>query len=149
MPDLLIEKLKSTDIPALLEIEKQEFSSPWDEEMFRQEVENRDVSRSYVVVEGKRLVGYFVSWFFGERVHLLNIAVAAPHKRKGIGSRMLKFLIDMAEREQKRVVTLEVREGNTGAISFYQGFGFEIIGKKEGYYREDDEDAILMALWLE
>ena len=148
MLDLLIEELKSADIPALLEIEKQEFSSPWDEEMFRQEVEHRDISRSYVVVAEGRLVGYFVAWFFGERVHLLNIAVSSPNKRRGIGSRMLEFLIEMARREQKKVVTLEVREGNTGAISFYQRFDFEIIGKKEGYYHDDGEDAVLMALWL-
>ena len=148
-PDITIEKLTGADIPALVEIEKQEFSTPWDEDMFRQEVDNPSISRSYVAVADGVVVGYFVAWFFGDRVHLLNIAVSSPYKRRGIGSALLRFLIKAAVEDGKKVITLEVREGNKGAIAFYVAFDFEIIGKKEGYYVENNEDAILMALWLD
>lgn len=149
MPDIAITKMTDAEIPALVEIERQEFSVPWDENMFRQEVDNPGISRSYVAVADGRVVGYFVAWFFGERVHLLNIAVSSTNKRRGIGSRLLRFLIDMAVLDKKKVITLEVRESNKGAIAFYKAFDFEVVGKKEGYYRENNEDAILMALWLD
>ncbi len=148
MSDIAIEVLRSEDIPALVEIEKEEFSSPWDEDMFRQEVENNDISRAFVAHADGKPAGYSVSWFIGERVHLLNIAVSTAFKRKGIGSLLLEYLIDLSLREGKEVITLEVRESNEGAIAFYRGFGFEIVGVKEGYYRDDQEDAMLMILWL-
>ena len=148
MSEIKIVELKDEDIPALVEIEKQEFSSPWDEKMFRQEIEDNDISRAFIAHTDGKPAGYFVSWFIGERVHLLNIAVSAPFKRKGIGSLMLKYLIDVAVRAGKKVITLEVRESNEGAISFYRAFGFEIVGVKEEYYQEDKEDALLMVLWL-
>lgn len=148
MPEITIETLTGEYMPALLEIEKQEFKTPWDEEMFRQEVENNDISKSFVAFVDGHLAGYYISWFIRERVHLLNIAVTAPYKRQGIGSFMLKHLIDLALGAGKAVVTLEVRESNEGAIAFYRRFGFEVIGVQPDYYKEDKEDALLMVLWL-
>jgi len=39
---------------------------------------------------------------------------------------------------------LEVRESNTRAKAFYRGLGFEEAGRREGYYRQPEEAAVVM-----
>jgi ribosomal-protein-alanine N-acetyltransferase len=145
MDDLKFESMRYPHIPAVLEIEKDAFTTPWTAEMFRQEVEDNQLSRSYVVTAGGRLAGYFVAWFLQGEVHLLNIAVAARYQRRGIGRRMLLYLFELAAMEQKEMITLEVRESNQGAIGLYKSFGFAPVGIRREYYHDDKENALLMA----
>jgi ribosomal-protein-alanine N-acetyltransferase len=41
---------------------------------------------------------------------------------------------------------LEVRESNEAALEMYRKFGFVESGRREGYYKDNGEDAILMSL---
>jgi ribosomal-protein-alanine N-acetyltransferase len=41
---------------------------------------------------------------------------------------------------------LEVRENNAAAIMMYRKFGYVESGRREGYYKDNGEDAILMTL---
>jgi ribosomal-protein-alanine N-acetyltransferase len=47
-----------------------------------------------------------------------------------------------------RALELEVRAGSGGAIALYAGLGFVVAGRRAGYYREPEEDALLMRLDL-
>ena len=48
-----------------------------------------------------------------------------------------------------RTVHLEVRRSNQAAIALYRQLGFEQVGERRGYYRDNGEDALLMSLSLE
>lgn len=148
MDEVTIEPMSLTHIPAILEIEREVFPTPWTAEMFRQEVVDDRLSRAFVALIGGRLVGYFVAWFLRDEVHLLNIAVTVSHQKRGIGGQILHYLLDMAKRERREVITLEVRESNETAIKFYRSFGFSPIGVRPNYYHDVSEDAILMARYL-
>ena len=50
--------------------------------------------------------------------------------------------------EGARIYHLEVRAGNLAAQKMYLGFGYEIVGRRPRYYRENGEDALLMTLDL-
>jgi ribosomal-protein-alanine N-acetyltransferase len=145
MADITLESMRNVHIPAVLEIEHEAFASPWTAEMFRQESEESGFSRSFVALEDGIVVGYFVAWFLNQEVHLLNIAVASSHQRKGIGRYMMQYLLEMAKRELKLLITLEVRESNAVAIELYRSFGFARIGVRSQYYYDDEENALLMA----
>jgi [ribosomal protein S18]-alanine N-acetyltransferase len=41
---------------------------------------------------------------------------------------------------------LEVRENNHAAQEMYRKFGYENTGRRKRYYKDNDEDAILMTL---
>jgi ribosomal protein S18 acetylase RimI-like enzyme len=57
-------------------------------------------------------------------------------------------LIDEARRRDEPMVGLEVRADNQVAQRMYQGFGFEQVGIRKGYYQPSDTDAVLMVLNL-
>ncbi len=44
------------------------------------------------------------------------------------------------------MATLEVRASNEPAIIMYRKLGFQIVGRRDAYYRDNDEDALLMTL---
>lgn len=148
MDDIAIKPMRYAHIPAIMAIELEAFTTPWTAEMFRQEIADNRLSRSYVAVAGERLVGYLVAWFTQNEVHLLNIAVAASDQRRGTGKRMLQFLLDVAAGEHKEIITLEVRESNDVAIEMYRSFGFSPVGVRHQYYQDDKEDAVLMARYI-
>ena len=43
-------------------------------------------------------------------------------------------------------LTLEVRESNLPAIRLYEKLGFQVVGRRKNYYREEHEDALLMTV---
>jgi ribosomal-protein-alanine N-acetyltransferase len=77
-----------------------------------------------------------------------TIAVQRDRQGSGIGTRLLTALIDEARRRDEPMVGLEVRADNQVAQRMYQGFGFEQVGIRKGYYQPSDTDAVLMVLNL-
>lgn len=148
MNDLTIESMRHVHIDAIVEIEHEVFTHPWTAEMFRQEVADIQLSRSFVLLVEGRVTGYIVSWFLQDEVHLLNIAVTRARHRGGLGRKMLRHLIDTATRERKEVISLEVRESNESAIAMYSSMGFVPVGIRREYYQDDKESALLMVLSL-
>ncbi len=146
MEDIKILPLQVKDIPRILEIERQVFSSPWNEEVFLQELNQIRVSRSFIAVNNNIIAGYVIAWFVADEIHLINIAVDPGYRRKGIGSGLLSFIIKLAEVEGRKLITLEVRLSNTAAQGFYKSFSFHIMGIRKGYYSDNQEDALLMML---
>jgi len=145
MAELTIKSMGHGHLSSVTEIEEEVFKNPWTEEMFRQEVEDNQISRAYVALDGEQLIGYIVAWFLRDEIHLLNIAVVPSCQRRGIGRRLMHFLIDVARRERKEMITLEVRESNEVAIELYRSLGFTPIGIHREYYQDDKEHALLMA----
>jgi ribosomal-protein-alanine N-acetyltransferase len=146
-----LETMHPAHIPDILEIERTIFPTPWTHGMFEQELKagpspEGPGSYAMVAVEGGRVLGYTVAWFVDEGVHLMNIAVRKDVQRRGVGRRLLRHLIRAARAAGKIVIILEVRTSNTGAQAFYESFGFAKFGVRRGYYADNREDAILMAL---
>jgi len=65
----------------------------------------------------------------------------------GFGELMLLHLIDRAREADITAVTLEVRAGNMPAQGLYTKYGFTQVGLRKRYYRDNDEDALLMTLY--
>jgi ribosomal-protein-alanine N-acetyltransferase len=56
----------------------------------------------------------------------------------------MEGLIDLAKKNGITSMTLEVRESNLVAQNLYKKFGFKVLGRREGYYQDNNEDAIVM-----
>lgn len=72
-------------------------------------------------------------------IDLLNIIVKPEYQNQGIGSVLLKYIID---NKQEKKIMLEVRSKNINAIKLYQKYDFKIINIRKNYYKDDD--AIIM-----
>jgi [ribosomal protein S18]-alanine N-acetyltransferase len=143
-PDITLEPLVHSHLDDVLEIERELFPAPWTEAMFRQEVEEKWLSRSFVALLDGNIVGYVISWFLRGEVHVLNLAVTKAHQRQGIARRMLATVLDVAKDEACHLVTLEVRVSNDPAKFLYMSMGFAPVGIRRRYYHDNDEDALVM-----
>lgn len=146
-----LRRMRSSDLPAVLSIERQSFSHPWLESTFQGEIQNTGISHPIVLVAGpdRRVIGYVLYWLVGDEMQINNVAVHPEWRRRGVGERMLRAVMEDAKEAGARVAVLEVRASNAAARALYEtklGFGF--LAVREGYYTHPDEDAIVLALPL-
>ncbi len=106
-------------------------------------------SEGFIVAEINRtVVGYVVGFLSGEgKGRIFSFAVHPSYRNRGIGSALLKEIIDIFSRYGVSEIILEVRLGNIKARRFYEKHGFYRTGIAEKYYT-DGEDALLMRLKL-
>jgi ribosomal-protein-alanine N-acetyltransferase len=143
-PAFVLVPLEHQHISDVLKIEREAFPAPWTEAMFRQEVEEKWLSRSFVALLGEEIVGYVIAWFLRGEVHVLNLAVTKSHQRQGIARGMLRHVIGLASEEACHLITLEVRVSNDAAKLLYLSMGFAPVGIRRRYYHDNDEDALVM-----
>jgi [ribosomal protein S18]-alanine N-acetyltransferase len=144
MLEMTIEPLAEAHLRHVLSIERECFPAPWTEGMFRQEVEETWLSRSFVAIHDGEVAGYIIAWFLRGEVHVLNVAVTAKYQRQGIGRKLMSHVIELGEQSEHQLVTLEVRASNDPAKLLYVTMGFAPVGIRRRYYRDNDEDAIVM-----
>ena len=77
-----------------------------------------------------------------DRIEIDNIIVEETHRNKGIGTKLMAYLVSVAIQKRAQNITLEVRISNTPARNLYKKFGFNEIALRKYYY--GDEDGILM-----
>ena len=92
-----------------------------------------------------RVLGFLIGRQAGDEAEILNLAVAPGSRRRGEGSALLKAAFESFRACGVSRVFLEVRESNAAAIDFYSMHGFSKTGKREAYYRDPPESAIVMA----
>ena len=100
---------------------------------------------------GGALVGYFLLMSAVDEAHLLNVAVAAPRQRQGIGRYLLEKIAACARGLSMESILLEVRPSNLCALKVYEQYGFCEIGRRKNYYPAHNgrrEDAIVMRFTL-
>jgi ribosomal-protein-alanine acetyltransferase len=91
--------------------------------------------------------GVEVSALWGE-MDIINIAVAAAHRRRGVGQHLLRRIVGLCRRRGVSLLWLRVRASNRGAQRFYRQMGFQARGRFQGYYVDPDEPAVIMAMEL-
>lgn len=147
-PRYFIREMAFEDIAAVLEIDQVSFSNPWPERSYRYELAENQAAQLFVAkLDDGALVAYLGYWLIGDEVHISTFAVHPEFRRQGIGESLLKNALADAGKRGAQVATLEVRASNEAAIKLYEKLGFEVTGSREGYYRDNDEDAILMSFY--
>lgn len=149
MSGLLIAPLLSpSDLDAILAIEAASFTSPWTREMYLAELDNVGVSFCYTARDGAgNIVGFCSFWRVLDELHINNVAVAPAHRRQGIGTALLTFVLSEGAKLGAQRASLEVRRSNDVALQVYERLGFAVAGVRRAYYTNPVEDALV--LWRE
>jgi ribosomal-protein-alanine N-acetyltransferase len=143
-----VRAMRMSDLDTVLKIDRLSFPLPWSERTYRYEIKENPSSFMYVVEihEGRnlRIVGYVGFWFIVDEAHISTLAVHPDYRGHGIGELLLQTAIHYAEKLDSRIITLEVRISNQIAINLYRKFDFEVVGSRPRYYRDNNEEALLM-----
>lgn len=143
--NLVIRKMTLDDLPQVVAIDQKSFSLPWPERSFRFECEN-PVSRCWVAELDSQIAAMLVAWMIVDELHIATIATHPQFRRMGIGTQLLSHVLLTAKEEGALTSLLEVRENNDAAQEMYRNFGYEEAGRREHYYSDNGEDALLMNL---
>lgn len=152
-----IDTVELSDIPRLIQLAVECGLSPWSENDYRDELKRPDSVMLRVGNQSKECCGFLVgrivqgstesdSWTEAE---IYNIGVSSAAQGNGFGRRLLVSFLDQCRRRNADSVWLEVRANNLKAIGFYRTFGFEEVTRRPRFYRDPQDDAIVMALQLD
>jgi ribosomal protein S18 acetylase RimI-like enzyme len=76
-----------------------------------------------VALDGDRLAGYARLIDEGRRAHIRQVSVAPPYRGMGIGTRLVRMLVEEARRKGMRSVYLNARGP---ALPMYRRLGFSV-----------------------
>jgi ribosomal-protein-alanine N-acetyltransferase len=142
----IIRKMAVEDLEQVVAIDQASFSLPWPPRSFYFEVTNNPASRCWVVELDGKIIAMVVAWFIVDEIHIATIATHPDFRKQGVGEDLLSHTLQFARDEGAITSFLEVRESNESALKMYFKFGYVETGRRENYYADNGEDAILMTL---
>ena len=140
---MIIEKMNSSHVAQIAQLEKICFSDPWSEKSVASELDNK-LAFWLVAAEGDTVAGYIGSQTVIDDTDLLNVAVHPDFRRPGSAEALVTALVEHLKKMGSRCLTLEVRASNEPAIALYGKLGFAEIGRRKNYYRNPREDALIL-----
>ena len=118
--------------------------SPWKYETF---LSSFDVGHKGLICKHNgEIIGFIIFSPINPEAHILSISVIKKIQSKGVGTLLLRSMLDQCKAMNYKKIFLEVRTSNLQAINFYQKFGFIKDAIRDNYYTDNSEDALLMSL---
>jgi [ribosomal protein S18]-alanine N-acetyltransferase len=94
------------------------------------------------------LAGYIVARLGADELHINNVAVREGYRRRGIGRDLLERILAEGKILGVSTAFLELRAGNAAALALYEKCGFRVTTRRNNYYSEPVEDALVMTIQL-
>jgi ribosomal-protein-alanine N-acetyltransferase len=138
-----IRRLGARDLDAIEDIERRCYPTPWSRSMFAGEIA-KPSGICLGAFQGDELVAYLIVARYVDAWHIMNVAVDAHVRRRGVARMLLEQLFDLTAHDRERGYTLEARISNEGAIHLYESLSFVATGIRRGYYTDNREDALIM-----
>lgn len=154
--DITIEKATATDAAELLEFFKKiggetdnltfgEEGIPISVERETKYLESMENSKDHIMLlakENGKIIGDASLDRLSRRMSHrgdLGIAISKEYWNKGIGSQLLRGIIDFAKDNEFEIVELQVRSDNISAIHLYEKYGFKKIGTHPAFFKIGNE----------
>jgi [ribosomal protein S18]-alanine N-acetyltransferase len=139
----------SADIPSMMALDRaSETAAHWSERQYYSlfAADLRHVI--FVAQADQQMLGFLVAQQVAPEWELENIVISSEYRRRGIGTELVKSLIQRARETNSDSVFLEVRESNGDARKLYEKLEFRESGRRKAYYSDPIEDAILYRFLL-
>ena len=145
--DFIIRRMAAEDIPAVAEIEKNCFSSPWTKEGLEAELTNPQAEFFVLETEGT-VAAYMGMHIVLDECYIANVAVSPDFRKRGYGQLLVENALCVAREKSCYFITLEVRVSNLPAISLYKKCGFDEVGERKNFYSAPTENALIMTRYF-
>ena len=132
------------DLEEAYKIELAVNPSPWKYETFLSSFEIGH--KGLICKKDNLMIGFIIFSPISPEAHILSISVRNEMQSNGIGTLLLKSMLDQCKVMNYKKIFLEVRVSNEKAINFYEKFGFSKDAIRNNYYTDNSEDALLMSL---
>jgi ribosomal-protein-alanine N-acetyltransferase len=136
--------LSEGDLDEIVAIETASFTNPWTRQMYLRELQNPDVSFLYVLRWPKDIAAFCSFWLVLDEIHINNLAVREDFRGQGLGTALLRHVLQAGARRGAERATLEVRRSNIPALRLYERLGFEVAATRPNYYVSPPEDALIL-----
>jgi len=139
------------DLDGLVSLEQLCFTVPWSRKSFEAELQGNSFSQILVIPgPGDQpeipLLAYICVWVIFEEIRFLNLAVHPQFRGQGLAKQLILQALCVGSAQGCCRAMLEVRDSNQTARKLYEFFKFKEYGKRNSYYTNPSEDAILMIL---
>jgi ribosomal-protein-alanine N-acetyltransferase len=141
--DFKLRLLGPSDAPALAALEAAVFPDAWDAARFDRLL-GQDRFLAAGAFTASDLCAYLTAYSVAAELEIVNVAVTAALRGRGIGRALLQFFLDQGRLGGACRAVLEVRSGNVAARALYAGCGFVQVGVRRGYYADSGEDALVL-----
>ena len=139
---MLIREWQEKDNQKICLLESECFSDPWSLQMIESAFSLPTFS-GLVACENEEVIGYIGGQSLFEDGEIFLVAVDKNYRKKGYGKSLVLSFADNLKQKGVERLLLEVRVGNSVAISCYENCGFLKIAERKGYY-SNGEDALIM-----
>ena len=139
-----IRPMREADVPAVLLVDQASYEFPWTAGNFIDSIHAGHLC--WVYEAGGQTIGHAIMMKVFDEAHLLNLAITPGWQGQGLGEALLQYILQAARAAQIRMLYLEVRPSNAGAIRLYNRNGFEGFAIRKDYYPATNgrEDALVM-----
>jgi len=144
--EFIIKPFKSEDVEKVAEL-KEFFEEMWDEPALLSELSNA-ASIAVLAKNGQQVIGFCAFSAVKEEANLNMILVHPKYRKNGVGEIMLKEAVKKIKEKGATEAYLEVRVSNEAAINLYQKFRFEQVGLRKNFYKNPEDDALIMHCYL-
>lgn len=135
--------MKAEDVPEISRLEREAFSMPWSEEDFEGMIRSEN-ARYYVAEKDGAILGGCGLYIVMEEASITNVVIRREARNQGVGTELMRHMMEMCGRDGVKAFTLEVRVSNKAAIHMYEKVGFVSEGIRPGFYEKPAEDAMIM-----
>jgi len=146
---LKIRHMNLDDVPRVHEIDVLSFTLPWPEKSYQFELLENPTTLAIVAEVTPQditpiVIGMAVVWIIVDEAHIATIAIHPDFRGHGYGKKVLAETLRQAIQRGAIQASLEVRENNLLAQHMYLKFGFKMVGRRLHYYKDNNEDAVIM-----
>ncbi len=143
MENVKIKSMNFFQIESVFELEKECFAHPWSKDSL-EEYLNNPSAYFFTAVEGDTVLGYIGTYIVADEAYVTNVAVTESARGRGIGRALVIEALENSKSNGASFLSLEVRLSNNPAVSLYRSCGFETDGIRPKFYRDPEEDALIM-----
>ena len=150
-PGISVRRADFTDLERIIALTESAPGAPrWSASTWRQILQSPGTAARLVLIaeSANECVGFGVVGLAANTAEIESLAVGGEWRRQGIARQLCADLLKWVRARHATHASLEVRVSNIPARALYESLGFQKNGVRRAYYRDPEEDALVMTMVL-